>query len=174
MRRVVIACLFIGACAVAILLWTHGELGLLVVFYSINVFLCLMLSKLGLWRYWWNRRCELRLGHLLVRLSIAVAGLTVAVLVLVVTLKEKFFDAGKWRSLASGPAEPISQPPMPPWVTQRPDRVFGAADRPNRNAAAQQRSQRPRGGCSKSSPNHRYSTRHLSHQAHLGCRPTVA
>lgn len=84
--------IFIGACAVAILLWTPGELGLLVVFYSINVFLCLTLSKLGLWRYWWKRRAELRLRHLVVRLSIAVAGLTVAVLVLVVTLKEKLFE----------------------------------------------------------------------------------
>jgi hypothetical protein len=90
--------IFIGACAVAILLWTHGELGLLVVFYSINVFLCLTLSKLGLWRYWWRRRSELRLSHLVVRLSIAVAGLAVAVLVLVVTLTEKFFEGG-WATI---------------------------------------------------------------------------
>ena len=90
--------IFIGACAVAILLWTHGDVGLLVVFYSINVFLCLTLSKLGLWRYWWNRRSEVRLRHLVVRLSIAVAGLTVAVLVLVVTLKEKFFEGG-WATI---------------------------------------------------------------------------
>jgi amino acid transporter len=90
--------IFIGACAVAILLWTRGELGLLVVFYSINVFLCLALSKLGLWRYWWTRRSELRLRVLLIRLSIAVAGLTVAVLVLAITLKEKFFEGG-WATI---------------------------------------------------------------------------
>jgi len=50
------------------------------------------------WRYWWNRRSEVRLRHLVVRLSIAVAGFTVAVLVLVVTLKEKFFDGG-WATI---------------------------------------------------------------------------
>lgn len=90
--------IFIGACAVAILLWTRGELAVLVVFYSINVFLCLTLSKLGLWRYWWIRRSELRFRVLAVRLSIAAAGLTVAVLVLAVTLKEKFFEGG-WATI---------------------------------------------------------------------------
>ncbi len=86
--------LFIGACAIAILLWTHGELGLLVVFYSINVFLCLTLSKLGLCRYWWNRRGELSLKHLVARLVIAAAGLVVALVVLLMTLHEKFFEGG--------------------------------------------------------------------------------
>jgi hypothetical protein len=90
--------IFIGACAIAILLWTHGELGLLVVFYSINVFLCLMLSKLGLCRYWWNRRHELKLWHLLIRLMIAAAGLVIAILILIITLKEKFFEGG-WATI---------------------------------------------------------------------------
>ncbi len=90
--------IFIGACAIAILLWTRGDLGMLVVFYSINVFLCLALSKLGLWRYWWNRRFELRPRVLMVRLSIAVAGLAVAVLVLAITLEEKFYEGG-WATI---------------------------------------------------------------------------
>jgi amino acid transporter len=89
---------FIGACAVAILLWTRGELGLLVVFYSINVFLCLTLSKLGLCRHWWNRRHELRLSHLAIRLVIATSGLVVAIVILAITLKEKFFEGG-WATL---------------------------------------------------------------------------
>jgi len=86
--------IFIGTCAIAILLWTHGELGLLVVFYSITVFLSLTLTKLGLLRYWWNRRAELRLGQLAVALAIAAAGLVLALVILVVTLKEKFFEGG--------------------------------------------------------------------------------
>jgi len=90
--------IFIGTCAIGILLWTHGELGLLVVFYSINVFLCMALSKLGLWRYWWNRRSELRLLQLTVGLAIAAAGLVVALVVLVITLKEKFFEGG-WATI---------------------------------------------------------------------------
>ncbi len=89
---------FIGACAIAILLWTHGELGLLVVFYSINVFLCLTLSKLGLCRYWWNRRGELSLRNLVARLVIATAGLVVALVVLLMTLQEKFFEGG-WATI---------------------------------------------------------------------------
>lgn len=90
--------IFIGACSIAILLWTHGELGLLVVFYSINVFLCLLLSKLGLCRYWWNKRSELRLWHLIIRLVIATAGLVVALVILVITLNEKFFEGG-WATI---------------------------------------------------------------------------
>lgn len=90
--------IFIGACAIAILLWTRGELGLLVIFYSINVFLCLMFSKLGLCRYWWNRRHELKLSHLVIRLVIATAGLAVALVILFVTLREKFFEGG-WATI---------------------------------------------------------------------------
>lgn len=89
---------FIAACAIAILLWTNGELALLVVFYSINVFLCLTLSKLGLCRYWWNRRGELSLRHLVARLVIAAAGLLVALVVLGMTLQEKFFEGG-WATI---------------------------------------------------------------------------
>jgi len=90
--------IFIGACAVGILLWTRGELGLLVVFYSINVFLCLALSKLGLWRYWWNRRSDVRRANLVARLAIAAGGLVIALLVLLVTLEEKFFEGG-WATI---------------------------------------------------------------------------
>ena len=90
--------IFIGVCALAILLWTRGELGLLVVFYSINVFLCLMFSKLGLCRYWWNRRYELKLWQLAIRLVIATAGLAVALLILIITLKAKFFEGG-WATI---------------------------------------------------------------------------
>lgn len=45
-----------GAASLVILLWTHGEVAVLVVLYSINVFLTFSLSLLGLCTYWWRRR----------------------------------------------------------------------------------------------------------------------
>ena len=88
--------LFVGGCALAILVGTGGELGLLVVLYSINVFLSLALAKAGLCRYWWTRRTEVR--HWPLRLAVAGAGFLIAAIILVVTLTQKFF-AGGWATL---------------------------------------------------------------------------
>jgi amino acid transporter len=87
---------FIGGCALGILGWTRGDLGLLVVFYSINVFLTLALAKVGLVRYWWSRRRQT--GSWWRRLAIAASGFCVAAGILIVTLTEKFFDGG-WATL---------------------------------------------------------------------------
>nr|WP_249181673.1 amino acid permease [Burkholderia vietnamiensis] len=84
--------LFIGASALAILVASRGELGLLVVLYSINVFLSLALAKAGLCRYWWTRRGQIRGWPL--RMSIAVAGFLIASTILIVTLTQKFFVGG--------------------------------------------------------------------------------
>lgn len=88
--------LFVGGCALAILVGSRGELGLLVVLYSINVFLSLALAKAGLCRYWWTRRAEVR--HWPLRLAVAVAGFAIAAMILIVTLTQKFF-AGGWATL---------------------------------------------------------------------------
>jgi amino acid transporter len=85
--------LFVGGCALAILIGTRGELGLLVVLYSINVFLSLALAKAGLCRYWWARRREVH--SWLLRLGVAGAGFAIAAMILIVTLTQKFF-AGGW------------------------------------------------------------------------------
>jgi hypothetical protein len=69
---------------------------LLVVLYSINVFLSLALAKAGLCRYWWTRRAEVR--HWVLRLGVAGAGLAIAAMILIVTLTQKFF-AGGWATL---------------------------------------------------------------------------
>ncbi len=90
--------LFVGICAIAILLWSRGELGLLVVLYSINVFLCLALTKLGLLRYWWSRRGALHRAVLTARIALAGTGLLIAVLVLAITVQQKFFDGG-WATI---------------------------------------------------------------------------
>ena len=45
-----------GLAALVILLWSRGKVDLLVVLYSINVFLTFSLSLLGLCIYWWRAR----------------------------------------------------------------------------------------------------------------------
>jgi amino acid transporter len=88
---------FIGGCALAILAWTRGDLGLLVVFYSINVFLSLALAKVGLTRYWWSERRKSAKWWR--RMLIAALGFCVAAGILIVTLTEKFFEGG-WATLS--------------------------------------------------------------------------
>ncbi|MPQ67871.1 MULTISPECIES: APC family permease [Pseudomonas] len=86
---------FVGACALLILLLSRGSLGLLVVLYSINVFLSLALAKAGLCRHWWQHRRE---GPWLGRMLVSVTGFCVASGILLVTLTEKFFEGG-WATL---------------------------------------------------------------------------
>ncbi|HEX4598691.1 MAG TPA: amino acid permease [Burkholderiaceae bacterium] len=83
---------FIGACALAILGWTRGDLAVLVVFYSINVFLSLALAKVALLRYWWSRRHRSRGWRR--RMVIAALGFCVGAGILIVTLTQKFFEGG--------------------------------------------------------------------------------
>ena len=47
---------FMGIAALGFLAYTHGEVKLLVVMYSINVFLTFTLSQLGMCRHWWQVR----------------------------------------------------------------------------------------------------------------------
>jgi hypothetical protein len=42
---------------------THGDVHLLVVLYSINVFLTFTLSQLGMCRHWWEARHRERPGY---------------------------------------------------------------------------------------------------------------
>ena len=48
--------LLMGGAALAMLFYTQGNIHILVVMYSINVFLTFTLSQLGMWRFWWPRR----------------------------------------------------------------------------------------------------------------------
>ena len=82
-----------GVASVVILLWTHGEVAVLVVLYSINVFLTFSLSLLGLCTYWWRRRKDS--GNWLKHFALSALGLSVTSTVLVITLVEKF-TAGGW------------------------------------------------------------------------------
>lgn len=84
--------LVMGLGALAILLWSNGRVALLVVLYSINVFLTFSLSLLGLCIYWWNDRADTRDWRS--RLLLSLIGLIVTAGILLITLVEKFSYGG--------------------------------------------------------------------------------
>ncbi|HEV2041085.1 MAG TPA: APC family permease [Casimicrobiaceae bacterium] len=81
-----------GLAALVILLWSRGKVDLLVVLYSINVFLTFSLSLLGLCIYWWRARATDR--RWLFRFLLSVVGLVVTSSILAVTTVEKFGEGG--------------------------------------------------------------------------------
>jgi len=85
-----------GLGAIGILLWTEGDVSVLVVLYSINVFLTFSLSLLGLCRHWWHNRYDE--PHWKSRLLLSLLGFMVAGGILVVTVVEKFTEGG-WLTL---------------------------------------------------------------------------
>ena len=88
--------LLMGVAAFAVLYWSGGKVDLLVVLYSINVFLTFSLSLAGLCRYWiMHRRDDPRW---LRRLLLSATGLLVTGSILAVTVVEKFFEGG-WMTL---------------------------------------------------------------------------
>ncbi len=89
-----------GMAAVGILLVTMGSVALLVVLYSINVFLTFSLSLLGLCIYWWRvRRTDRRW---IVRIALSGLGLAVTSGILAVTTVEKFTEGGFMTVLITG------------------------------------------------------------------------
>jgi amino acid transporter len=82
-----------GVASLAILFWTHGNVDVLVVLYSINVFLTFSLSLLGLCVYWRKHRDDG--SHWVRHFAFSALGLSVTSTVLVITLIEKF-TAGGW------------------------------------------------------------------------------
>lgn len=81
-----------GLAALMILLWSGGKVDLLVVLYSINVFLTFSLSLLGLCVYWWRKRATD--GRWSYRFLLSALGLAVTSGILVVTTVEKFGEGG--------------------------------------------------------------------------------
>ncbi|MDR3416461.1 MAG: amino acid permease [Nevskia sp.] len=88
--------LMMGGAALAILLWSHGAVSLLVVLYSINVFLTFSLSLFGLCKHWWEQRQFMRGWWR--RLALSSIGLVVTGFILMVTIAEKFTEGG-WITL---------------------------------------------------------------------------
>jgi amino acid transporter len=87
--------ILMGAAAATVLLITGGQVSVLVVLYSINVFLTFTLSLAGLVKYWWIHRHE---GGWIVRIALSLLGLLVCGGILIVTTVEKFGEGG-WITL---------------------------------------------------------------------------
>jgi amino acid transporter len=85
-----------GLAAVAILIYTGGLVKILIVMYSINVFLTFTLSQLGMVRHWWEVRATR--PHWKRRFVLASLGTTVTAGILVTTAVIKFTQGG-WVTL---------------------------------------------------------------------------
>ncbi len=81
-----------GVGALGILAWTHGDVSVLVVLYSINVFITFSLSLLGLCRHWWRSRYDV--DGWKSRLLLSLLGFAVTGGILIVTVVEKFAEGG--------------------------------------------------------------------------------
>jgi amino acid transporter len=89
-----------GIAAIIILFITHGKVSMLVVLYSMNVFLTFSLSLLGLCIYWLKHK-KMTLS-LIYHIVLSVIGLIVCASILVVTLTEKFTSGGWITVLITG------------------------------------------------------------------------
>ena len=88
--------LVMGIAALLVLIWSKGSVTLLVVLYSINVFLTFSLSLLGLTVHWWRERRSVRNWKR--KLALSLLGLSVTSSILLITVVEKFSDGG-WVTL---------------------------------------------------------------------------
>jgi amino acid transporter len=88
--------LLMAGAALGTLYYTRGSVDLLVVMYSINVFITFTLSQLGMVRHWWQVRTTT--PHWRRRLGLAALGTLVTGTILVVTSTVKFAEGG-WITL---------------------------------------------------------------------------
>jgi amino acid transporter len=84
--------LLMGGAALVVLLLTRGAVALLVVLYSINVFVTFSLSQLGMVRHWWQVRATE--GAWRRRLAVNAIGLGLTSFILVTLVILKFHDGG--------------------------------------------------------------------------------
>ena len=89
--------LLMGIAALGALVYTHGNVGTLVVMYSINVFVTFSLSMIGMCRHWFGLRRENPLWRR--RLALFVCGALLCLSILTITVIEKFWVGG-WVTLA--------------------------------------------------------------------------
>lgn len=85
-----------GGFALLLMLATRGSVDLLVVLYSINVFITFTLSQLGMVRHWWQERRKVAGWKTKLAINSVGAGLTAFILVTLSALK--FFEGG-WITL---------------------------------------------------------------------------
>lgn len=88
-----------GLAAAIVLAITGGAVGVLVVLYSINVFVTFTLALAGLVRHWWQHRSATHPIRWLGRFGLSLAGLAICAGILSVTTVAKFFEGG-WLTIA--------------------------------------------------------------------------
>ena len=84
--------LLMGVAALAVLVWTEGYVSLLVVLYTVNVFITVTLSLLGLTFLWWKRRRDDPRAHR--RLALSALALLITAGILAVIVVERFLQGG--------------------------------------------------------------------------------
>ena len=84
--------LVMGLAALGILVWTRGSVSLLIILYSVSVFLTFAISLFGLCIYWWRNRKEH--GNWAPRLALSATGFVVCSVILAMLLVEKFAEGG--------------------------------------------------------------------------------
>ncbi len=90
--------LLLGILAVAALWYTQGNISVLVIMYSINVFVTFSLSMIGMCRLWVSRRGQSRVW--LRRLTLFAIGAVLCISILAVAVIEKFREGG-WVTIVS-------------------------------------------------------------------------
>jgi hypothetical protein len=89
--------IFMGLLSLGALVFTHGDVDVIVVMYSINVFLTFSLTMYGMVLMWWRHRRSDPVRWQ--RLALFGFGAALCSLILVVTVVEKFSEGGSpWRS----------------------------------------------------------------------------
>lgn len=92
--------LLMGGAALLVLLLAHGSVELLVVLYSINVFITFSLSQLGMVRHWWLHRATE--PHWWRKLCINGIGLVLTGAILISLCVVKFYEGGWVTLLVTG------------------------------------------------------------------------
>ena len=92
--------LFMGIAAFIAMLLTRGSVQILIVLYSINVFITFVLSQLGMVRHWWSTRSGVK--HRWWKLLVNGVGLVLTVFILVSVTVLKFHEGGWITLLVTG------------------------------------------------------------------------
>lgn len=87
---------FMGLASLSFLLYSRGDVKLLVIMYSINVFLTFTLSQLGMCKHWWEVRKTQSVWRR--KLCVNGVGLLLTSTILIITLTIKFAEGG-WVTL---------------------------------------------------------------------------
>src|ERR1035438_8243019 len=92
--------LLMGSAGFLMMVSTRGSVDLLVIFYSINVFITFSLSQLGMVRHWWIERHDVPDWHR--KIAINGVGLVLTTFILVSLSVIKFFEGGWITLLVTG------------------------------------------------------------------------